>query len=322
MMSESVLCDRIVKVYNSRGKEVRALDDLSLSVSEGEFFGLLGPNGAGKTTLVRILTTLLKTTEGYAEVGGYDVDKQENEVRRIIGYAGQDSERSAYFRLTVRENLLYFAHTLRDVPLKIARERIEEIASAVGFSDRLDRHFIALSGGEKQLVIVMRAILHNPKLCFLDEPSKSLDPVTARQVRNFLKEYAKEHGMTLLLTTHNMIEAEEVCDRIAFINHGRPRFLGTTVEFKRRVTVKEVIEIGISKLDRNVESSLRELPGVSNLAYGPDARLYCDDAFDILPEVIDVMKHSSIKASVRMVEPSLEDAFAFFVNGEKVISDA
>lgn len=321
-MAESVLCDRISKVYNGRGKKVQALDGVSLAVREGEFFGLLGPNGAGKTTLVRILTTLLKTTEGYAEVGGYDVDKQENEVRNIIGYAGQDSERSAYFRLTVNENLLYFAHTLRDVPLKTARERIEEIASAVGFADRLDRHFTALSGGEKQLVIVMRAILHNPKVCFLDEPSKSLDPVTARQVRDFLKEYAKENGMTLVLTTHNMIEAEEVCDRIAFINHGGLRFLGTTKEFKRRVTVKEVIEIGMNKLNSNVESSLRELPGVSDLAYRPNARLYCDDAFDILPEVIDIMRHSSVKASVRMVEPSLEDAFALFVNGEKVMVNA
>ncbi|MDH5440586.1 MAG: ATP-binding cassette domain-containing protein, partial [Candidatus Bathyarchaeota archaeon] len=108
-MAESVLCDRILKVYNGRGKKVQALDGVSLAVREGEFFGLLGPNGAGKTTLVRILATLLKTTEGYAEVGGYDVDKQENEVRNIIGYAGQDSERSAYFRLTVNENLLYFA---------------------------------------------------------------------------------------------------------------------------------------------------------------------------------------------------------------------
>ena len=321
-MKTSIMCDDIVKVYNSGGKSVTALDHLTLSVREGEVFGLLGPNGAGKTTLVRILTTLLRATEGRASVGGYDVDKEESKVREIIGYAGQDSERSAYWRLSVRENLIYFAHTLRDVPRNTAEERIGEIASTIGFTEKLNQHFSALSGGEKQLVIVMRAILHNPKVCFLDEPSKSLDPVTARQVRDFLKEYAKENGMTLVLTTHNMIEAEEVCDRIAFINHGGLRFLGTTKEFKRRVTVKEVIEIGMNKLDSNVESGLRELPGVSDLAYRPNARLYCDDAFDILPEVIDIMRHSSIKASVRMVEPSLEDAFALFVNGEKVMVNA
>lgn len=321
-MSPAVVCDGIVKVYNSRKKKVTALDHVSLTVEDEEFFGLLGPNGAGKTTLVRILTTLLKANEGYAEVGGYDVDKEDNEVRRIIGYAGQDSERSAYFRLTVRENLLYFAHTLRDVPLKTARRRIKEIASAVGFEDRLDRHFIALSGGEKQLVIVMRAILHNPQVCFLDEPSKSLDPVTARRVRNFLKDYAKENGMTLVLTTHNMTEAEEVCDRIAFINHGKLRFLGTTSDFKRRVIVKEVIEIDVNKLDETVESSLRKLDGFSNLTYGANVKLYCDDAFNILPEVIDIMKCSGVKAPVRMVEPSLEDAFAFFVNDKGATENA
>jgi len=301
-VSAAVVCDGIVKVYNSRKKKVTALDHISLTVKEGEVFGLLGPNGAGKTTLVRILTTLLKATDGKAWVGGYDVDKEENMVRRIIGYAGQDSERSAYFRLSVRENLVYFAHTLRDVPLKTAEERIEDIASAVGFADRLDRHFIALSGGEKQLVIVMRAIMNKPQVCFLDEPSKSLDPVTARRVRNFLKEYTQENGINLCLTTHNMVEAEEICDRIAFISNGKLRFIGTPSEFKKRVVVKEMIEIGVSKLEKEVEFGLLALP--------------CEDAFNILPEVVDLMKRSGVKASVRMVEPSLEDAFAFFVEND------
>lgn len=315
-MSAAVVCDGIVKVYNSRKKKVTALDHISLTVKEGEVFGLLGPNGAGKTTLVRILTTLLKATDGKAWVGGYDVDKEENMVRRIIGYAGQDSERSAYFRLSVRENLVYFAHTLRDVPLKTAEERIEDIASAVGFADRLDRHFIALSGGEKQLVIVMRAIMNKPQVCFLDEPSKSLDPVTARRVRNFLKEYTQENGINLCLTTHNMVEAEEICDRIAFISNGKLRFIGTPSEFKKRVVVKEMIEIGVSKLEKEVEFGLLALPGVSNLTQGANVRLYCEDAFNILPEVVDLMKRSGVKASVRMVEPSLEDAFAFFVEND------
>jgi len=132
-MNAAIVYKDIVKVYNSQKKKVTALNRLNLTVKEGEVFGLLGPNGAGKTTLVRILTTLLKTTEGYATVGGYNVEKEESKVRKIIGYAGQDSERSAYFRLNVRENLLYFAHTLRDVPRDIAKRRIKEIAEAVGF---------------------------------------------------------------------------------------------------------------------------------------------------------------------------------------------
>jgi len=199
----------------------------------------------------------------------------------------------------------------------VAKDRAEEIAEGVGFTDRLDRHFIALSGGEKQLVIVMRAILHNPQICFLDEPSKSLDPITGRRVRMYLKNYARHHAMTLMLTTHNMLEAEEVCDRLALINHGRLSFIGTSAEFKKRVTVREAIEIGLEKLDEKVESGLLALPGVSNVSHAKNTRIICDDAFNLLPQVVDVLKGSGLKAPVRMVEPSLEDAFAFFVeNGD------
>ncbi|MBS7614797.1 ABC transporter ATP-binding protein [Candidatus Bathyarchaeota archaeon] len=317
-MEPPVLCEDLVKVYNSRKAKVTALDNLNLTVKEGEVFGLLGPNGAGKTTLVRILATLLKATSGHAEVGGFDVDKQENKVRQIIGYAGQDSERSAYWRLTVRENLLFFAHALRDIPIKISKERIEEIAEGVGFNDRLDRHFIALSGGEKQLVTVMRAILHNPQVCFLDEPSKSLDPMTSRRVRTFLKKYAQEHEMTLIITTHNMLEAEEVCDRLALINHGKLRFTGTPAEFKKRVTSKETLEIGTNNLSKELELNLLALSGVRDITHDVNIRLYCDDAFEVLPEVVELLKNSGLKVPVRMVEPSLEDAFAFFVENAKM----
>jgi len=315
-LENAIDCNNLVKVYKGP-KTVRALDDISFSVTKGEVFGLLGPNGAGKTTLVKILATLLKSTSGSAKVGGYDIDSEESRVRGIIGYAGQDSERSAYFRLTVRENLLYFAHALRDVPASTVKERIDYIASSIGFSDRLDKQFITLSGGEKQLVIVMRAIMHTPAICFLDEPSKSLDPVTARNVRNFLRSYAEEHGITMCLTTHNMKEAEEFCDKIAFINHGRLRFIGTPSQFKRRVTMKEVIEVGLPRLEKTVESRLLEIPGVSNITYNGTTTLYCDDAFSAIGDVLSVLKGRGMKAPLRMVEPSLEDAFAFFVrNGE------
>ena len=318
-METPVTCEDLVKVYNGK-KKVTALDHLSLDVKEGEVFGLLGPNGAGKTTLVRIFTTLLKATSGHAEVGGFDIDKQENKVRQIIGYAGQDSERSAYWRLSVRENLQYFAYALRDVPYKVSKERAEEIAEGVGFTDRLERHFIALSGGEKQLVIVMRAIIHNPQVCFLDEPSKSLDPVTGHRVRNYLKKYAADHGMTLLITTHNMLEAEEVCDRLALVDHGVIKLIGTSPEFKRRVTVKETLEIGTNNISKDLEASLSSLPGVTNLVHEQSVRLYCDDSFGILTDVVDLLKRSGLRAPVRMVEPSLEDAFTFFVqNGDKEV---
>jgi len=312
---EEVICENISKVYKSK-MVVKALDSVNLRVSKSEFFGFLGPNGAGKTTLVRILATLLKPSEGYAWIGGYEVSRDEKEVRRIIGYAGQDSERSAFFRLTVRENLLYFTHALRNIPKEEVKERIKHIASAIGFEDKLDKHFITLSGGEKQTVIVMRAILHNPEICFLDEPSKSLDPITARRVRCFLKDYARENGITICLTSHNMLEVEEVCDRIAFINHGKLIFVGTPFEFKKHVEMREVIEVSINKLETEVKSKLLKVSGVMNvICDNSTTRLYCENAFDTLPEVLNVMREIGLKVPVKIAEPSLEDAFAFFVSG-------
>jgi ABC-2 type transport system ATP-binding protein len=318
-MAIAIRCNELVKEYRTK-KIVRALDAVDLEVEEGEVFGLLGPNGAGKTTLVRILATLLRATSGRAWVGGYDVVQDEGEVRRIIGYAGQDSERSAYFRLTVRENLLYFGHALRGVPIRTAKERIDAFAEAVGFTEQLDKHFSTLSGGQKQLMIVMRALLHHPQIVFMDEPSKSLDPVTADRVRGYLVDYAREQGMTILLTTHNMDEAEDICDRLAFIDHGRIRFVGTPRAFRRSVTVQETVEVALQDGDAIVEQ-LRGLPGVTRTTTEGTIRLYCDDGFAVLKEVVAVLDRSGTRAAVSMVEPSLEDAFSILVNNGKEVAD-
>lgn len=170
-----------------------------------------------------------------------------------------------------------------------------------------------LSGGQKQLVIVMRALLHRPQIVFLDEPSKSLDPVTAERVRTFLVDYARQHGMTILLTTHNMDEAENVCHRLAFINEGRIQFVGTPREFRRSGTVHETVEVSGLDDDPIVEQ-LRGLPGVSQVTIQDSIRLYCDDGFSVLKQVVSVLDRAGTKASVSMVEPSLEDAFSIFVN--------
>jgi len=317
----AIQTEGLSKTYHQQnGEPVQALKELNLSVPQGEVFGLLGPNGAGKTTLVRVLATLLRPTSGHAQVCGYDVQREEWRVRDAIGYAGQDSERSAYFRLTVRENLLYFAHALRGVPMRTARQRVQEIADRIGFSEQLDKEFTTLSGGQKQLVVVMRSLLHHPRLIFLDEPSKSLDPVTAERVRTFLLDYAQAHEMTILLTTHNMDEAEQVCDRLAFINQGRLQFVGTPLQFRHSVTVQETVQVSMMNPD-GVAQRLRQLPGV-NRADGDDTiRLYCDDGFAVLSQVVTMLKEAGTRASVSMVEPSLEDAFSIFVkNGKEAVN--
>ena len=314
MESLAIQADGLSKTYfRENGDPIRAVENLSLLVPYGQVFGLLGPNGAGKTTLVRILTTLLRATGGRAKVGGYDVERDEQQVRHIIGYAGQDSERSAYNRLTVRENLLYFAHALRNVPLGTARERIEQIAEALDFADQLDKQFSTLSGGQKQLVIVMRSLLHQPKVVFLDEPSKSLDPITADRVRRFLLNCVREFDLTILLTTHNLQEAETMCDRLAFINKGRLQFVGTPRDFGRSVTVHEIVRVDAPD-QKVVAELLQQLPGANHVAIDDAIRLYGDDGFSLLRETVMALDAANIKASVSMVEPSLEDAFSIFVN--------
>jgi ABC-2 type transport system ATP-binding protein len=213
----------------------------------------------------------------------------------------------------VYENLLYFAHALRGIPLHIARKRITEVAGGVGFDDQLDEEFTTLSGGQKQLVIVMRALLHRPRVVFMDEPSKSLDPLTAELVRSFLTDYAHRHEMTILLTTHNMGEADRICDRLGFINQGCLQFVGTPHEFRHSVSVQETVEV--SGVDHNgLLQRLQQLPGVSYAANNGTLRLYTNDGFSLLSEVVSVLDRSGVKAKVSMIEPSLEDAFSIFVN--------
>lgn len=315
----AIQTEGLSKTYHpSNGKQVQALNEVSLCVPRGEVFGLLGPNGTGKTTLVRILATLLRSTSGQARVFGYDVQREEQRVREAIGYAGQDSERSAYFRMTVSENLLYFAHALRGVPPRIAIQRIRSIADRIGFSDQLDKEFTTLSGGQKQLVVVMRSLLHHPRLVFLDEPSKSLDPVTAERVRAFLLDYAHTHEMTILLTTHNMDEAAAVCDRLAFINQGKLQFVGTPQQFRHSVTMQDTVQVSVQSKD-GIAGRLQQLPGVNRAEGNDPIRLYCDDGFAVLSQVVTALKEIGARATVSMVEPTLEDAFSIFMkNGKEV----
>lgn len=316
-MEDAVVCKDLVKEYRSSHKTVRALDGLSLSVREGEVFGLVGPNGAGKTTLIKILATLLNMDQGSASVRGLDVRRDEGRIRAIIGYAGQDSERSAYFRLTAEENLVYFASAMRNMPPAIVRPRIRELAKVFGFEDKLNRQFVTLSGGEKQTVIVMRALLHSPKVCFLDEPSKSLDPITAKKVRIYLREYARRNGDTVLVTTHNMTEAQELSDRLALVHHGKVLFLGTPLEFGNAVQQREVIEITADRLPTLVLETLRTLEGVTRLDEGPPIQLYCQDAYTVLPAVTSTLKTAGLKLPVGMAMPSLDRSFIELVEAAR-----
>ncbi|WP_248964056.1 ABC transporter ATP-binding protein [Sphaerisporangium perillae] len=209
--------------------ETEAVRGVSLSVARGELFGLLGPNGAGKTTTIKMLNTLLIPTAGTARVAGFDVVRQTREVRRRIGYVF-GGDRGLYDRLSGLDNLRYFAE-LYGVPPREQRRRIAELLDLVGLAGRERERVEGYSRGMRQRLHIARGLLHEPQVLFLDEPSIGVDPVAARELRRTIADLAAT-GTTVLLTTHYMAEADELCDRIAVIAGGVIRALGTPAELK------------------------------------------------------------------------------------------
>ncbi len=208
------------------------LRNVSLAVSEGEFFGLLGPNGAGKTTLFKMLATLVLPDEGTATVGGYDVVAQSSKVRSVLAPVIAD-ERSLYWRLTAFQNLELFAK-LQGMRGAAIKARVNEVLSVVGLSDTREKIVGAFSSGMKQRLLIARALVAQPRVLLLDEPTRSLDPISARGFRTFLRdEISGRQGCTVLLATHSADEVLELCNRVAVLDHGRLLATGTTTSLAR-----------------------------------------------------------------------------------------
>jgi ABC-2 type transport system ATP-binding protein len=227
-------------LWKHKKKLTHAVQDVSFAVQRGELFGLLGPNGAGKTTTVKMLTTLLLPTGGAARVLGMDVRAQAGEVRKRIGFAFSGS-RGLYGRLTGIQNLQYFAE-LYSLESDVSRRRIPELLEVVGLTGRGDERVETYSSGMVQRLHLARALLHDPDVLFLDEPTVGIDPVGARELRQTVRSLIAL-GKTILLTTHYMAEAEELCRRIAIIKQGRIVALDSPEALKRRVSGDSVIEI-------------------------------------------------------------------------------
>jgi len=209
-----------------------AVDSLTLSVATGEVFGLVGPNGAGKTTVIKMLTTLLKPTSGTARVGGFDIARQAAIVRRIIGYVPQAL--SVDGSLTGYENLLIFAK-LYDIPRREREVRLREALAFMGLSDAADKLVREYSGGMIRRLEIAQSTLHRPRVLFLDEPTIGLDPVARKAVWDHVKELRDRYGTTIILTTHYMEEADDLCSRVAIMHAGKVVASGTPVELKAAV---------------------------------------------------------------------------------------
>jgi len=250
-------------IFRRRRAEVQALRGISFQVERGELFGLLGPNGAGKTTTIKILTTLLLPSAGSARVLGHDPARDPGSVRRRIGHVF-GGDRGLYDRLSALDNLKYFADLYR-VPVRDKRQRIDELLELVGLKGRERERVETYSRGMRQRLHIARGLLHDPEILFLDEPTIGLDPVGAREVRETIGGL-RQQGKTILLTTHYMYEADELCQRIAVINGGRFVAEGTPAELKARVLERTVIEIETFGVEDAIVERLRAIDGVASVS--------------------------------------------------------
>jgi ABC-2 type transport system ATP-binding protein len=304
---------------------IKALDHVDFEIREGELFGLLGPNGAGKTTTVKTLCTLLEPTSGHAFVKGLDVVKNAGEVRKIVNMVA-GGERMLYYRLTARENLEYFAD-LYNVPKKEIHVRVNSLLELVGLSDRTDDMVEKYSKGMRQRLQVCRGLINDPQVLFLDEPTLGLDVNIAKDIRKFICEkIVHEQGKTVLLTTHYMYEAEEMCDRVGFLTKGKLVAVGRADELKRKMPSGFSIEMLATRLTEDALEGLRQLKPVTKVIttdYEGEAegekidRLIINvDSDKAAPEVLDYMStmHCGV-VSVNIRGPTLEDLFMFYTGG-------
>ncbi|MCL5040213.1 MAG: ATP-binding cassette domain-containing protein [Firmicutes bacterium] len=290
-----------------------AVEDVSLTIQSGEIFGLLGPNGAGKSTTIRMLATLLEPSRGTARIAGFDVVRQPQAVRRRLGTV-LGGERSTYWKLTGRENLEYFA-ALYQIPGGEARLRIQELLARLDLEAKANELVERYSSGMKQRLALARALLPRPPVLLLDEPTVGLDPQSARNLRQIIREL-KEQGHTILLTTHYMEEADQLSDRIAIIDHGRVIALDTPRALKASLTQQEVCRLEAAGLP-DPKPWASQIPGVQEVncrflteSQTWEVTLHLKDYRAAAPELLRLVTEQGgrvIQLSVK--EPTLEDVF-------------
>ncbi|MEW6225583.1 MAG: ABC transporter ATP-binding protein [Chloroflexota bacterium] len=308
------------RVYDVKPEPVVALAGVDLEVAPGEFFGLLGPNGAGKTTLIKILTTLLLPTAGEARIFGFDVATDTRRIRRIMNMVA-GGEQSGYGILTVREQLWMFSQ-FYGLGTREGWRRVDELIEAVGLSEQRLQRVSTLSTGQRQKMNMARGLLNDPWILFLDEPTLGLDVAAARGVRELVLDWkAAVPGRTVLLTTHYMAEADELCERIAIVDRGRILAIGSPEELKRRVQRESIFRLELDHLDGGT-ARLARLPGVVSAAHAADSDAEAQRVVVNLVLTEDGALGGVVTAlgglgsqilALRKSEPTLEDVFVELV---------
>ncbi len=323
-MNFAIRTEKLSRTYKIRGGKksephsLVALTDINLEIQPGELFGLLGPNGAGKTTLIKILTTLLAPSTGHAWIAGYDVVDEPEKVRPRINMVS-GGEASGYGLLTVRENLWMFSQ-FYGLPSSVANQNIKRLLEVVGLSDRANTRSSDLSTGLRQKMNIVRGFMTDPDVLFLDEPTLGLDVGASREVRHFIRSWVDNNPTrTVMLTTHYMVEADELCDRVAIINQGRVLACDSPSNLKRNLQQEAVFRLEVSPFNGNLTTErFAALPGVCNVIHQPQ------DGFDLLDLMLDEEQalagvvSTLNSANIRLLnlqknEPTLEDVFVKLV---------
>ncbi len=285
--------------------KIHALDNLNLEIKKGELLGLIGPNGAGKTTAIRIICGILKPDHGDVVVGGYSVLKDPIKVKSMIGYLPE--EPNLYERFKARDLLKYFGE-LYGVPKDILDDRVIELLELVGMEKRAEHRINTFSKGLRQRVGIARALIHDPEIIIFDEPTMGLDPATSISIRNFIEGLKGEK--TIILCTHYMDEADALCDRVAILNGGKIRDMGTPDYLKEKIHGQTILQIKIKS--PNVDSeSISSFNSVENVTLKGNEILISLNSKDEISDIVNLIGHNLV--SVNTKEPTLEDVFIYTV---------
>ena len=329
-MDYTVETSGLSKIFETKEKgkkrPIRAVDRVDMNVKKGELFGLLGPNGAGKTTLIKMLCTIILPDEGTAKVNGYDILKEPYNVRASFGwFHGETGGRSLYWRLNAEDNLRFYAY-LQNVPREAAEKRIDALLQFFDLDEERRKLVKEYSTGMKVRVMLARALLHNPPILFMDEPTIGLDTIGAVDTRKLLKALNTELGKTILFTSHNMFEVEQLCERVAIMRKGR--IVADSPPSKLRETLKDIQAVEVELIDDvNLEKTaerLATIPIVRKIietrhdAFGFVIRLQVEDEYEAIPLIAKKLHSWGIKVSaIRQAEPTFEDIFVKLTREEE-----
>ncbi|HEX5598177.1 MAG TPA: ABC transporter ATP-binding protein [Micromonosporaceae bacterium] len=314
----AVELEELTKFYPKRraadGTPIPSVDHINLTIEAGQVYGLLGPNGAGKSTTIRMIATLLEPTSGHVRVCGFDTRTQEREIRALLGVA-LGGERSVYWKLTARQNLEYFA-ALHGRSRRQSRERIMEVLEQMDLADRADDHIETWSTGMRQRLVMARALLNRPQVLLLDEPSSGLDPHASQNMHEHIIAL-KESGHTILLTTHDMAEADSLSDRLGIIDKGKLVGEGTSAQLKRSVGATTIAHARIrAQADADVNSLVADLTGTATVTVEPEGQgayaltLYSQLTDELIPRFISAALGQGVTVLRLENEPvSLKDVF-------------